>query len=341
MHKLHEARLSVHATIWRRRARGVARNGRALVLYYHRIAAPALDPWQTSVSPSTFEEHLDFLASELRVISLGDLAEAHRRGKIPDRSVAITFDDGYVDNLEQGLPRLERRSLPAVFYIPTGLIDRPGAPWWDEIADLLLGSGERPAALDVEIGDTRVQAPTRSPAEREHALHAPLTTALKRLPPERIDTALEPLRAWAGKDPGQPSIAEDGISEPRVMTAAELERLAAAELTEIGAHTALHPSLPKLDRSAQRVQIEASRDMLAEVIGTPPRSFAYPFGENTRVSRATVREAGFDHAVGVQEYAPVTTASLRFEIPRMMPREEPAAELEKRMNRIFDLVGSR
>ena len=337
METIHAARARARAAIWQRRARSTRRHGRAVVLYYHRIASPRLDPWRTSVSPETFDSHLDLLRSEMRVLSLAELVSARRHGQIPERAVAITFDDGYVDNLEQALPRLERYHLPAVFYIATGLVGTPGPPWWDEIADLLLGGGPRPEQLEATVGRTRANLPTATVAERERALYDVFNPALKRLRPAAIDASIEPLREWAGRDRATPAIGEDGISEARPMTVAELEELGRHDLAELGAHTALHPSLPQLPPTEGRREILASRDMLAE-LGAPPRSFAYPFGDTDRRSREAVREAGFDHAVGVQEYMPVTTAAREFEIPRMMPFEESAERLHQRMSAVLDLA---
>src|ERR1700761_9208007 len=95
-----------HGLIVRRQARRAASRGASLILYYHRIASPVGDPWQTSVSPRTFDRQLEYLGNETRVLPLRDLVEATRRGKPPHRAVAITFDDGYLDNLELGLPIL-------------------------------------------------------------------------------------------------------------------------------------------------------------------------------------------------------------------------------------------
>jgi len=309
-----------------------------VILYYHRVAAPRLNPWRTAVSPQAFERQLDFLAAETRVLPLAELVAAYRRGSIPERAVAITFDDGYVDNLEQALPRLRSRGLPATFYVATGLLDRPGPPWWDEVADLLLGPGERPPRLELRLGRRRLRLPTATVAEREDALFSALNPGLRNLAPERIEAALEPLRAWADRDPAEPPVSADGISEPRLMTSAELARLAADDLAELGAHTALHPDLPNLPLEQQRREILASRERLAE-FGAPPRSFAYPYGANSARTRRAVREAGFDHAVGVQEFMPLTTAARELELPRVMPFEESGEELERRLAAVLAGAG--
>lgn len=338
--RVRRAARKAHDIRTRRAAARAAGDGACVVLYYHRVATPAGDPWRTSVSPSSFDRQLELLAAETRVLPLRELVDAARGGRLPDRAVAVTFDDGYFDNLDLALPILERRGQPATFYVATGLVGTTDPPWWDEIADLMLGAGERPASLEIKIGREWIRAPTRTPEERGSVLYGELNTLLKQLPGAQVEAALRPLRAWAGRDRAEAALSQDPATESRMMTAPELERLAASELTEIGAHTSLHPSLPALSPAGQREEIAASRDFLAEVTGAAPRSFAYPFGDNNgRVRRAT-REAGFDHAVTAESSLPFTTADDRFAIPRIVVHDEPPEDLERKIEQAFALIGA-
>jgi peptidoglycan/xylan/chitin deacetylase (PgdA/CDA1 family) len=324
----------------RRRARGATRNGAAVILYYHRIAGPDADPWQTSVSPESFAAQLDALAAEWRVLPLAELIGASRKGRIPDRSVAITFDDGYVDNLRQALPLLERHQQAATFYVATGYIGGPGPYWWDEIADLMVGSGDRPNRLEAQIGKRLVAVPTATMEERREALFGIVNEALKRLSPAKLQSGLEPIRAWAGRTNAEASLSEDPGGETRPMTAKEVAELAASSLTEIGAHTSLHPSLPVLDARAQREEIVASRATIAEICGAAPRSFAYPYGDNDRSARKIVAEAGFDNAVLAESTVPFTTAANPYAIPRIVARNEAGERLSERIATVLSLRGT-
>jgi peptidoglycan/xylan/chitin deacetylase (PgdA/CDA1 family) len=329
----------LRAAAGRRRARIAAGDGRALILYYHRIAAPAADPWRTSVSPRAFAVQLEFLASEMRVLPLPELVDAARHGRLPERAVAISFDDGYLDNLAQGLPLLERHQLPATFYVASGYLDTPGPYWWDELADLLLGAGPRPAKLDMVLGGTRVSLPTATEEQRRIALFGKVDAALKRLPAARIDAALEPLRAWAGRGGASAALSDDGLTPARPMTAEEVARLAASELTTIGAHTSLHSDLAEIAGDEQRWEMRSNREQLAEIVGAPPSSLAYPYGRSSRRTRQIARELGFDNAVGTREDMPVTAAGPRFELPRMVVYEESPSALEARMRRVLQFGG--
>ena len=93
------------------------------ILMYHRVdRLPCYD--QLTVSPERFERHMAYLATHQRVISLTQaLAELASTGKMRS-AVAVTFDDGYRDNLLYALPILERYKIPATIFITTQFCDQ-------------------------------------------------------------------------------------------------------------------------------------------------------------------------------------------------------------------------
>lgn len=91
----------------------------APILMYHYIND--LEPARSKlgISPKTFERQMRFLRErKYNVISLEKLAELIKnKEKIPKKTVAITFDDGYLDNYTQGFPILKKYNIPATFFI--------------------------------------------------------------------------------------------------------------------------------------------------------------------------------------------------------------------------------
>lgn len=90
-----------------------------------------------------------------------------------------------------------------------------------------------------------------------------------------------------------------------VLSVAELQELARHPLITVGAHSMNHPALGRMPLEVQRSEVAQSRARLAEWLGTPPRWFAYPFGEGgsdfTDETESCVREAGFDDAFATGE----------------------------------------
>ena len=77
----------------RLRAKGV-------ILGYHRIDQPDSDPFRLAVSPARFEEQMAVVRQAGEVLPLGEMANAAAEGRLPRAAIAITFDDGYLDNLD-------------------------------------------------------------------------------------------------------------------------------------------------------------------------------------------------------------------------------------------------
>jgi peptidoglycan/xylan/chitin deacetylase (PgdA/CDA1 family) len=125
------------------------------VLMYHKVNDRPGN--RMSVPVGLFDEQMDQLRQlGYTVVGLESVL-AHFAGgdPLPPRSVLITFDDGYRDNLENALPVLRRYGYPAVLFVPIGYLDeeRPlpheeglaasgivnSTLGWDELADLEAG----------------------------------------------------------------------------------------------------------------------------------------------------------------------------------------------------------
>jgi peptidoglycan/xylan/chitin deacetylase (PgdA/CDA1 family) len=74
------------------------------------------------VRPRNFAEHVRWLAdSGYAGVTVDQLLRADI-GRLPDRTVVLTFDDGFADFLHTALPILQRAGLPATLYMTTGLL---------------------------------------------------------------------------------------------------------------------------------------------------------------------------------------------------------------------------
>lgn len=129
-----------------RRAKKQLASSKGLILMYHRVADVDVDPWALSVSPQHFDEQLEVLKSHYHPLSLQQLVQAHKQHNIPKRAVAITFDDGYADNLLQAKPILERHNIPATVFVITGTLGNSDEFWWDALERLLLQPGACPSS---------------------------------------------------------------------------------------------------------------------------------------------------------------------------------------------------
>jgi peptidoglycan/xylan/chitin deacetylase (PgdA/CDA1 family) len=318
----------------------------ALILVYHRISESALDPWSLSVRPDRFTEHLAVLRRSFHPTSLQALAQSLRAGAKPkQKSVVVTFDDGYADNLQQAQPLLERFECPATVFLVTGTIGSFHGFWWDELASLLLNPYPLPERLDLtilgkpyswqlgEAGQFRQVDYSRfenwrtgqpAPTVR-HELYIKLWQLLQPLSSEEQCGAMNALRAWVGKGTNPPT--------HRILTQKECVELAQAEQIEIGAHTIHHPPLTSMPSASQRNEILGSKQELEKLLKQPVLSFSYPFGKQKDYGPeaiALVQEAGFSVAC-CNESGVVNSRTDPFQLPRIHIPDCSGADFENRL----------
>lgn len=320
---------------------------KGLILLYHRIAEADLDPWSLCVTPQHFAEHLAVLKKHAQPLSLQQLAQAHREGNIPNRAVAITFDDGYADNLYNAKPLLERYQIPATVFVVTGQIEQAREFWWDELERLLLQPGKLPETLSLEINSTmhtwqldKAAVYSQEDYQRDHDRRAWQAEPGSRLhlyymvwqglqslaEPERLKV-LDEISAWA-------NVEATVRPTHRSLRAEEICALSEGEWIEVGAHTVTHPYLSSHSVPFQQNEIQHSRASLEKILSCPVTSFAYPFGNYTEETVSLVQAAGFSRACSTIE-EPVWQQSDDFQLPRFEVQDWNGAEFEQRFLRWF------
>jgi len=112
-----------------------------VVLEYHHVAQDT--PASTSVTPATFETHMDYLADNgYNVWPLPRLVAAVRAGEsVPAKTVALTFDDAYRSVYETVWPRLRERGWPFTVFVTTSPIDQGKGHFvtWDQLREMAEG----------------------------------------------------------------------------------------------------------------------------------------------------------------------------------------------------------
>jgi peptidoglycan/xylan/chitin deacetylase (PgdA/CDA1 family) len=91
---------------------------------YHALGGPRENGSRYILSAASFRRQLRWLRRRgYRVISLDDYAACRRDGRLPPaKSVVITFDDGYADNLDRGLPPLQEAGFGAHLFVVAGKV---------------------------------------------------------------------------------------------------------------------------------------------------------------------------------------------------------------------------
>jgi peptidoglycan/xylan/chitin deacetylase (PgdA/CDA1 family) len=114
---------------------------RLLILTYHRVCDPEPTEFRhqsetLGVAPDRFAAQIEYLAQHYPLFSLDNLAEYLTGAPAQmGEGIAVTFDDGYRDNLTVALPILLRHQVPATVFLATNFIsDSPTLMWNDRLA---------------------------------------------------------------------------------------------------------------------------------------------------------------------------------------------------------------
>ncbi len=96
----------------------------AVILQYHHVSDDT--PASTSISPKQFEIHLQYLKdNHFKVVPLSALVDGIKNQQpLEDKTVAITFDDAFLDVLKQAKPILDKFSFPYTIFVNPGIINR-------------------------------------------------------------------------------------------------------------------------------------------------------------------------------------------------------------------------
>jgi L-malate glycosyltransferase len=295
-----------------RPARRLARRAAWVALCYHRVT-PTVSGWDPAltVSADTFRRQLRTLAADYDLVTCGELQRALAAGE-RRRLCAISFDDGYADNLELALPLLREIAAPWTVFVATDPVERGTSLWFERIAALLRPRLHDPAfaRLCAEHAPLRALTPAIAAAATAREAVRLAVSALKELPTDAREEAEARLVAAFGPP--------DAAALPRFLDWDGVRRLDAAGV-EIGGHTLTHPVLPRTQEARAREEIAAGRARLEAALGHPVRGFAYPNGDHDSITVRLAREAGFAWAYTA---APAAWDGDVFRIPRRVVSEQ-------------------
>lgn len=256
-------------------------SGRLRVLAYHGIP-----------DPGAFSRQLDYLSDRFETVSGARVAAALAGGsKLPERALWITFDDGAPEVVHTGLPLLVERRMTATAFVCAGVIDTRTPFWWDVVDDALSLSVVR----ETDVGTTDGAA---------------VKACLKRMEDDR--------RRQLVREFGY-RLAERGHDVERAQLSADDVRTWVKAGQEIGNHTWDHPCLDRCAPHEQVRQVMNAHEALAEMLGTPPRVFAWPNGNPSPVALAEAQRLGyrlvltFDHRVCKRSPDPWAMSRLRLD----------------------------
>lgn len=269
--------------------------GSAIVLCYHSVQPDNVvkhyrGPYaDLAMSEILFDQHLAYITKHYNVVSIDDLI-LHIEEPSDKFVVAITFDDGYKDNLINVLPILEQYSVPATFYINTCFPEGDTWIWrfelWDHIQSV--------DYVEFNFQSKILKWNTKSIKEKNNC-YCQIEKWIKNL---NYDNQKQLIKSITN------SLSRKKYPE-LCLTWDEIKILDGNKLVTIGAHTHTHPNLRILDDKEALFEINNSKCLLEEHLKHDINHFAYPYG--------TVNEAGKKEFELVEQLGFQTAFTTRFD----------------------------
>jgi len=287
----------------------MAAAGRTLmVLGWHNVEGSWCFPAGPGVGTRGLARQLGALRRVTNIVPLRAALRDLRAGRpLPPRALAVTFDDGYRDNLTIAGPMLHRMGVPATCFLVPGILDGEVVPWWER-----LGWAFGSARVDRLDWEGRVRT---LPGDGNRAAFTEVSAILKRRDRGARDTAVDELV---------------GLLDPRGEYRADEQFLdwdgakALNGFMELGSHTMYHCIMSQESAPAQKADLAESRERLADRLGGEFDVLAYPNGTRVDYDDATIAgcaAAGYDFAVTTQG-GWNTADTPRFEVRRWVMNPE-------------------
>ena len=307
--------LGLSARAWRSYFEGRS----TVVLGYHRVDPPRgsqrneqLFGVENGVPVDVFESQIRFMLKHFEPRSTTSLYDESCRRP----GFAVTFDDGYEDNLLLAAPVLKRLGVPATVFLSTGMIDTDQRFWW-EILGAMLRETQRPK-LEVKQIRSPIFESDMLPSElsieghpERSRAHWLISELLMETPDEEVMPALERLAEVLGV-----SLRQRG-RDYGLLTWKQVRELQEYGF-EIGAHGHCHLNLGQASRESVHAEVVESVKAIRGEIGGEVRTFAYPYGRSVHrslVAAEEIQKLGFD-AVFTTDLGVFVAGSDRFAIPR-------------------------
>ena len=282
--------------------------GRACVLNYHRIIPE--DKVEKDNSPNSslivptlrFTEQMEFLSKNHQVVSIDGLVE-HLEGDSNRFVVAVTFDDGYKDNLVHALPILEKYNIPVMIYITTRFPEGDTWMWWYEIWDYL----KEIKVLEVSYSDKFRKWNIENLKQKINCF-SELSDWIMNLSVKGQEEMAENLTKN-----------QERKQYPHLcLNWDEVKKLDQHPLVSIGAHTHSHLNLKQLTEEEVFSEMSRCKVLLEEQLEHSIEHFAYPFGS---ANEADMREFKLASRCGFRSAVTTRHETIRslplYAIPRL------------------------
>ena len=279
------------------------------IITYHRVG-PKNDDWSLEPTPPhLFKQQMEYYFKNYEIISLDELAQYIREGKsLPPKAIAITFDDGYLDNYLYAYPFLKAHHIPATIFLITGHVESNTLFWWDKIGYILHHMNISQFNLN-ELGNFSLH-----PNKDKSRVHSEIADALKLISEDRKCFLINKLSEISGVD--IPSNLAKGL----ILSWDQIKEMSNNGIS-FGAHSVNHPILTNIPLKRAKWEIIQSKIDIENVLNKDVSAFSYPNGNYNTELISIVKESGFNCAVSFTPGKFVSLNDNIYALDRFPPRD--------------------
>lgn len=259
-------------------------------------------PQNRFVKPYTFRCQMKYLSKHANVIPLQELIDKVEKGEeLPLKTVAITFDGGWVDFRENALPVLQRNNIPATLFVATSFMGAMYSYWQDMLMLCML------TLYANEIGLQHVEGleqffddlpPPESPPELLERSVERIGELVDKLKAEHRNKRFETLKLFE-----QPVEKLGGMHLSRsFLNWEELENIANSPNMKVGSLGHLYDIYTELTAGEISIDIRKSFEEFRAHNIRPIPAFAYPEGLTSKDARKVLKEIGIDQSLALGKF---------------------------------------
>lgn len=250
------------------------------VLVYHGVTKNAKKDINTRfISTADFERQISYFKANFNVVSLDDFFKIDN-DKSPF-TIAITFDDGYLNNLSEALPILEKYEVPAAFFITT--IQKAEYNYlWADLLDLYRYTGPQQFTFE--------GTNYRKGKHEYNSENGSLKKSMK-------ESGWELKKKLTEQIISNNNFIKNKELQPyfELMNATEIKQLSESKYASIGSHALYHNCLSKIDLPEAELELKESKNYLEKITGKAISNFAYPDGDYNKDLIDLVEKTGYEN----------------------------------------------
>lgn len=261
-----------------------------LIIMYHGVRGGRQRINARHVTAADFERQLRYFTRYFSIVSLREICEMQTRGIVPSRrTIALTFDDGFLNNVTVALPLLRKYRAPATFFLCSAAVEDRSYVHPSDLLDL----------IRTNLGGQTIRIGEDTFIRNGHRLISTTTGVnvykyVSSLPMDRWHAVMSRLKSESGLEKRT-----DGVDEElyALIDTASLTELANEDLADIGSHCHHHVDLTRLEGREIDGELESSKKILGVQSGRRIESVAFPYGDYNADVIGRARALGFKYLI--------------------------------------------